>query len=222
MINESGRILPEPYAAELDKFILELSENLHCFVEDRFKPILDLLLSGDLGFLQDTERAITFYYGLCVQFTRGNHIRRSRHNMTQEEFDRHMRVSNVLANIIAVNVAHSLFVDRNLYTVLLLENASEVPFVTSDQPIINLSSNPTRFKPPEKFELYYPLSPSKAAMLLEPESVHYPSNLSISAAQAHMYNVRMAACSFRQVFSTSTKELEAIREDIDPYLSCFR
>jgi Terminase small subunit len=93
--------------------------------------------------------------------------------------------------------------------------------VTADQPVINISTNPKEFKLPAKFELYYPLSATKAMMLLESESVHLHRNRSVSGQQAHLYNLHMAAHSFRQVYSNSTAELEAIRVELAALLSCF-
>ena len=58
-------------------------------------------------------------------------------------------------------------------------------------------------------------------MLLEPDSAHMPHSLSISAGQVHHYNLLMAAHSFRQVYSNSKAELEAINLELPAFLSCF-
>jgi hypothetical protein len=81
--------------------------------------------------------------------------------------------------------------------------------LTADQPVIHLSACSKSFEPPAKFELYYPLSPTTAMMLLEPDSGHMPHILSISAGQVHHYYMLMTGHSFRQVYSNSTAELEA-------------
>ena len=93
--------------------------------------------------------------------------------------------------------------------------------MTADQPVINLSANPKDFKAPEKFELYYPLSPTKAMMLVELESAHLPRADSVSAEQAHIYNLHMAAHSYHQVYADSKPELEAINAELSAFLSCF-
>jgi hypothetical protein len=43
----------------------------------------------------------------------------------------------------------------------------------------------------------------------------------MSAEQVHHYNLLMAAHSFRQVYSNSKAELEAINFELPAFLSCF-
>ena len=76
-----------------------------------------------------------------------------------------------------------------------------MPFVTADQPVINLAANPTNNEPPDKFDLYYPLSPTKAMLLLEPSSDHLPPSSAVTEGYSHIMNLRMAAHSYRQVFA---------------------
>jgi hypothetical protein len=177
--------------------------------------------AGDLTFFDDPNKKYGFYYGLSVQYARTNHINGARSNMKQEDFERYMRIANVLTHIMATNVGRSLIGEHEHHRVILLDNTTDIPFVTADQPVINLSAIPKNFKPPAKFELYYPLSPTKAMMLLEPDSAHMPHRLSMSAEQVHHYNLLMAAHSFRQVYSNSKAELEAINFELPAFLSCF-
>lgn len=130
------------------------------------------------------------------------------------------RIANVLTHIMAINVGHSWIGQHDCNQVVTLENTSEIPFATADQPAINLSANPTNFDPPAKFDVYYPLSPTRSLMVLEPNSEHLPHSASISARQAHHYNLLMAAHSFRQVYSNSQAELEAINAELPAFLSC--
>ena len=105
---------------------------------------------------------------------------------------------------------------------VLLENASAIPLITTDQPIINIASNPKDdLGVPTKFELYYPLSPIKAMLLLEPASDYLPSSPSLSDTAARMYNLRLAAHAQRQVLATTATGLNAIRDELPAYLSCF-
>jgi Protein of unknown function (DUF4238) len=122
---------------------------------------------------------------------------------------------------VANNVGLSLYSDRKRHTVLLLDNATGVPFVTADQPVINIAAGPKDTAPPAKFELYYPLSPTKAMLLIEPLSNLLPDSSSVSETFVHLYNLRMAAHSYRQVFSDSARVLESIRDELNAYMSCF-
>ena len=207
--------------AFIDQQIIEPNENYQTSIEDLFRPMLESMKAGDLAFFEDNHTKCAFYFGLSVQCARTNHIKGSRLLMKGQDFERYMRVANLLIHIMATDVGHSLIGDYERHAVVLLDNASEVPFVTADQPLINLSANPKEFKPPAKFDLYCPLSPTKAMILLESESTHVPRDRSVSSEQAHLYNLHMAAHSFRQVYSTSEKELKAIKVELTAFLSCF-
>jgi hypothetical protein len=207
--------------AEIDRMIIELNEDLHTSIEEDFQPYLAAMISGKLEFLEDPPKAAVFYRGLAVQYQRTNHIKQTRLVMDPVRFARYVRIANPLAHIVATNVGRSLFSDRKRHTIMLLDNATNVPFITADQPIINIAAGPKDTTPPVKFELYYPLSPTKAMLLLEPSSDFLPGDSPVSETLVHLYNLRMAAHSYRQVFSTSPQVLASIRDELTAYMSCF-
>lgn len=225
IIEESGEIVDEDAFREsmayIDQQIVEMNENYHTSIENLFQPILESMRAGALTFLNDPHQKYAFYYGLSVQYARTHHIGGASTNMKKEDFEHYMRIANVLTHIMAINVGSSLIGEHEYHRIVLLDNATDTPFVTADQPVINLSASPKKFEPPPKFELYYPLSPTKAMMMLEPDSAHMPHYLLISAGQVHHYNLLMAAHSFRQVYSSSKAELEAINFELQAFLSCF-
>jgi hypothetical protein len=221
-IEEAGQRVDEAVFREsmafLDTQIIELSENYHTSIEHLFQPILKDLKAGNLKFFEEQEKRFAFYYGLSVRYSRTNHIKACRREMSKEHFEHYLHLANVITHLGATNVGSNLMGARESQNVHILDNASDVPFVTADQPVINISARPKDFNPPAKFELYYPLSPTKAMMLLEPNSAHRPYGGSVSAIQAHHYNLLMAAHSFRQVYSNSNAELEAIKTELPAFL----
>jgi Protein of unknown function (DUF4238) len=168
------------------------------------------MLRGDLSFYEDPTKAATFLRGLAVQYLRTDLLKKARRIWTAAQFETFERVANVLVHIYAINLGRSLYIDRERYKIVLLENRTEVPFVTADQPVINIASNPTETKPPEKFELYHPLSPAKAMLLVEPSSKHLPSDLSLSVMSVHVYNSHMAAHSYQQICGSTRQVLESV------------
>ena len=220
-LNASGGAA-SPAMAEAARMIVELNENLHTGMEDRFRPYLSSMLAGDLSFLQDASEAAVFLWCLAIQYARTNHVKRVQHLLDSNRAELYRRLANPLVHIIAANVGCSLFAERERFTVVLLENSSATPFITADQPIINIASKPNNdLILPTRFELYYPLSPIKAMLLLEPASDYLPSSLSVSGSAAHLYNQRLAARAHRQVLATGPTVLEAIRDELPAYLSCF-
>jgi hypothetical protein len=219
-LEASGVATPEAIA-EIDRTIIELNERLHTSIEEDFRPFLAAMISGDLSFLEDVRNAAMFYKGLAVQYARTNHIKQTKLVMEPKRYERYLRIANPLVHMVASNVGLSLFADRERHKILLLENSTGIPFVTTDQPVINIATSPKDTKPPAKFELYYPLSPMKAMLLLEPCSDFCPANSSVPETFVHLYNLRMAAHSYRQVFSSSPHVLESVRDELVAYMSCF-
>jgi len=220
-LEQSGRQEPE-FRKLVEESITNLNEKYHGAIESEFKHQIDGLISGDMSFLKEPQQEMLFYRGLAAQMLRTNVMIRAKAIFQQAQYETFSRVANVVVQILAVNLGLNLYSTRDQYKLVLLNNFSNVPFVTADQPIINIAANPTETTPPKGFELYYPLSPQKAMMLLDLESAHSPSDLSVSSGPAHMYNLSMAAHSHYQVFASSPPELEAIKSELNAYLSCFR
>jgi hypothetical protein len=219
-LEASGLATPEAIA-EIDRAIIELNERVHTSIEDDFRPFLGAMILGDLSFLKDLRNAAMFYKGLAVQYARTNHIKQTKLIMEPKRFRQYLRIANPLVHIVASNLGLNLFAEREQHKIILLQNSTGIPFVTADQPVINIATSPRDTKPPSKFELYYPLSPTKAMLLLEPCSDFCPVNLSVPETFVQLYNLRMAAYSYRQVFSSSPDVLKSVRDELVAYMSCF-
>ena len=100
-----------------------------------------------------------------------------------------------------------LYARRETFKVVLVENTTDVPFITTDQPIINVHGRNGEM--PEKLEFFYPLSPTKAMLLLEQSNGDH-SDGSISALAVNRYNVLMLENSNEQVFSDSLDYLQSL------------
>lgn len=130
-------------------------------------------------------------------------------------FDDMERVWDVLSHILAVEAGGSFFVSRNEFRILVLDNHTQVPFITSDQPIINMLTPGGSWDVPEKMELYYPLSPTQAMLYLEKATTVGGISTCVSIDEAHRYNMMMLDhCAFR-VFSNSEVYLKFLKECAD-------
>ena len=90
----------------------------------------------------------------------------------------------------------------------ILRNTTSVPFITSDQPVINLMydySIPTQLT--NEIILYYPVSPS-VAIILNDDSL--PAQLDLTIEQVQNYNGRMKKASYEYLFSNDRESLERI------------
>jgi hypothetical protein len=186
-------------------------ENYHASIERGFWPYLDLIKARDFSFIEDLEKAIEFFHGFSIQYMRTKAVKERALQKTNALFDDVERVWDVLSYIIAVETGRSFFMDRRNFQVLVLDNDTQVPFITSDQPIINIRADAGSFNPPEKIELYYPLSPTQAMLYLENSTPTAGINQSVSIDEAHHYNMMMLDhCAFR-VFSNSEEYLQLLK-----------
>jgi hypothetical protein len=207
--NELDANAPRRIREVLDRIIREGEESLHQTIEDKLLIFIRKMLAGDTSFYSDNEQAAKFLHAICVQYTRTKEIRESAAQLIGESFKGCdvRRMMSVLAPLTAMAVGLSLYSDRENFDLVLLENETNTPFITADQPIINLHHS-LNGKPPLKFELYYPLSPSKAMLLVEKGSPHnrLPGSVSINN-----YNVMMLKNSCEQVFSNSGEYLNSLK-----------
>jgi hypothetical protein len=204
---------------EIERAIVELNETLHTQTEETFRTYLRAMRSGDLSYLDDAREASAFYHSLSVQYARTNHLKLARIIMPPERMELYRKVANPLIHIISANVGLSLYSDRKRHRVILIDNNTPTPFITADQPIINIATDPTDTEPPERFELYYPISPTKAMLLVDSTSENVPDIVSLIYVQ--QMNLRMAAHSYRQLYASEREVLESISKELPAYLSCF-
>jgi hypothetical protein len=131
-------------------------KQMRTFIEESFQPYLSSLRSGNLDFISNDADAVFFYRGLAVQYMRTNHRRRIELMMSVENRARYERTANILTHILAVNIGYSLFNDHPRLTLVLIDNHTNVPFVTADQPVINIAAKLKEFTAPSTFEATTP------------------------------------------------------------------
>jgi hypothetical protein len=218
-VMESGKEMDEAQLAEarhlLDVAISNFNENYHASIERRFWPYLELIKKCDFSFCEDPTKATEFFHGISVQYMRTKAVKRRALHKINALFDDMERVWDVLSHILAVEMGRSFFVDRRNFKILVLDNDTRVPFITSDQPIINMLSDPRDFNAPERVELYYPLSPTQAMLYLEKSTPTAGISRNVSIDGAHRYNRMMLDHSGLRVFSNSEEYLTFLKECAD-------
>ncbi|MEN6488758.1 MAG: DUF4238 domain-containing protein, partial [Smithella sp.] len=197
----------QDFANFLDKQIINAEEEWHSGLESSARPLIDAARHRDISFYQNDSDCIFFLQFLSVQHFRTSGIK----SRTLEAFKYRSNIDlsrcwNVLSHILATNLGSSLFLDRKRIPLVLLENRTDVPFITSDQPTINLLSNSQTSEGPEHLALYYPISPTLALLLDDPDKSCGLSSESLSSERVIGLNVTRAAKSFRQVFG-NTKDV---------------
>jgi hypothetical protein len=197
----------------IDGMISNFVEDYHAGIENSFRPFLASMLNDDLSFYDDPKQVHIFLYGLMVQFVRTLRPREII-GSSVGPFDNPDAVWNLMHHMIAASTGASFFLDRKQYKLVLIHNRTIVPFVTSDQPIINFHADPTGLAPPASMEFYYPLSPAKAMLFLNKDNALYSSSSTVSVQEARTYNRLVAAHSRQQVFANSKRSLEILQQKV--------
>ena len=194
----------------LDEQIINCEEQFQGRIETAAKPILDAIKLRDLSFYFNDKQCMRFLHYMCLQYFRTRAIK-------ERVLDRVIDTAifdvgkcwNVLRHIFAANVGATLFLERKNRKLLLLENVTEIPFITGDQPIINLCCKATIAEAPDLLVLYYPLTP-QLALILEECDMECGFDLKVSANDVTKLNRAILSASFLQVFGNTECALTSL------------
>lgn len=140
-------------------------EQYHGMVEKNAVSVIENLRKNNLDIFNDMQSRIHLCIYLGHQYTRTKKARSSLNNLQNlsvpEEYKSCdlQKVQNAMIFVLANSIGQSLYKNSNLK---LMENHSDVKFITSDQPIYNLLAIPGEI--PDKFSIYFPISPDLALL----------------------------------------------------------
>ena len=155
------------------KVVIEAEEWLQSGAEHGFVPIIERILTQDTKILDDDDEALDLIYFLCMQYFRTKNMR----DRVSREIDEGVfaesakRVTPLLCHCAAVNVAHSLYLDRKDFEIVFVESPTAGEFIAGDQPVMNPLANADG-TPPEELALYYPVCP-RLAIILAPKAMNF-------------------------------------------------
>jgi hypothetical protein len=188
----------------LDEYASNALEDYHASIEASFIPALESALEGDISFYADDQRCIPFLNYLCTQYMRTRGIKeRVLALMPVLE-----RVWNIIIHMSATNIGASLYVERKKRTLIIVNNRTDVPFITGDQPAINLKG--TRPAPPDRLSIFYPIAPHAALLVADVDEEPLFPTEGLTRDQATTLNQLLFRASYKQVFGRSKECLRAI------------
>ena len=184
-----------------------LGEHYHTGIENKCQGILDSLRRQDAAFYESDERCGDFLYFICHQYFRTAKIR---HAITDvlRPLPGHdpRRTGNVECHLYATNVSVGLFRDRSAYKIIFLLNTTATPFITGDQPVINLL-DPHKT---DDLELYYPLSPTLGMILSKDHQKIPTQSRNVTELEAEHYNHSIYERSEDQLYASDEAYLRAL------------
>jgi Protein of unknown function (DUF4238) len=194
----------------MDEYASNVLEDYHAGVEAWFIPSLEGALNGNTSFYYDDNRCISFLYYLCTQYMRTRGIKERTIELCDSDKSADLtRVWNIAIHMAAFNIAAGLFLERRRRKLILIRNRTDVPFITGDQPAINLKGS--RPRPPENLSIYYPISPRLALLLADvDEAPLFPAE-GLTTPQASLLNKMLFDACYKQVLASSKELLEVVR-----------
>ena len=206
----------EGHAAELDDLIdtfrTNALEDYHAGIEASFVPLLKSALRKDISFYSDERSCIILFHFLASQHmrTKGVKVRTIEILRRKSGLDA-SRIWSIMSQMFATNIGMGVFMERGKRTLALVENTTNLAFVTGDQPLINLHGGDGE-KSPATLSWYYPISPRLALFLTEVDEEPAFTTSSLTSAQVSELNAKIVEASHSQVFAQS-------RESLEPYVS---
>lgn len=197
---ESG-IQDQELERHLHALKCNLLENLHGSHERSALPLLAALADEQLDVLQDKQNIIEFMMYFGHQLSRTKTFRDAviqalpRRNAAEIELaDATAHSWWFLSYMFGMSIGFSLFANRHRTRQALLVNNTGIPFITSDQPVINVHKcvSETEFIEPKECDLYYPVSPRIAYIICESERFASGTN-EVDEATVTEFNTKIAA-----------------------------
>jgi hypothetical protein len=202
---------PEELDDLLDIIRTNVLEDYHAGIENSFSPLLDDILKTDLSFYADGQRCITFTHFICTQHMRTKNIKeKSIERVGLNGGPDISRIWDIMSHMFAVNIGMCLYLERSKRTLALVQNRTEVSFVTGDQPVINLHGDGVT--PPNSLSFYYPVSPRLALLWLEVDEAPVFTTEGLTSTQVAGLNKRMLEASHSQVFARTEAELRLLQQ----------
>jgi hypothetical protein len=194
-----------------EHWAMDALEAYHAGVEAQAIPLLDLALAGDLSFYDD-QRAIGFCYFLAIQHMRTKGVKERTIELCKADGSADLtRLWNVLVPMFGTSLGWSFYRDRRKSPLTLIRNDTDVPFITGDQPTINvLAAGYQRGRPPERLSQYYPIAPRLALLIPEEDQPPLFPAEGLTRDQANALNAMVAEAAHRQLFGPTRESLAGL------------
>ena len=191
---------------KIEERINNTEEDIHQAVEKMGFKFLDLIQKENIEFIKNSKDLINFIHYLTIQKLRTNKIE-ANINRIPGEFQNSSikRIWKILKHILATNINYTIFLEKEKYSLVLLNNRSAIPLITSDQPVINTLAIDN--EPPINLNLYYPVSPKVAIVFSDQIEYKDKKNIELKESDVIRYNEMIFKKSHEQVYSNDKSTL---------------
>jgi len=198
-------------------------ENMYAIDESIFLPILGKLTNGDFACLEETENLINFYQFIGHQITRTFNAKNrtfSGINSNPVLVNQHGDGIKLLEKnwpcisfMFGINVGFNLYAKRKSTKQIFITNTSQVPFITSDNPVINIHPSVNLkdvSKPPDHMDIFFAVSPEYAILICESDA-YDGIEAAVTEEIVHQFNGHIYRNSGATIFATSEAVIRDVR-----------
>lgn len=190
-------------------------ENYHSALENEVQELLDALINRDLSILDKNDNMLKFMRFLGQQIARTKNFKDNISNTA----DNHIKTLTLecwwfISFMFGLNIGRALYLNRKDYTHCLLINETDTPFITSDQPVVNVHSALTdeiKSLKNNEVDFYYPISPKIAYMINK--SNRFPhGTVKVSFDVIEEVNIKIAKQANFHIISNSEESLKPYKK----------
>lgn len=185
--------------------IREGEEELSFIIEEQAWPYFEAALSGDTSFFYTKEGFDRFVLFLIYQLFRTRRFLHISRNTNRFGEDGLRKICSYIRYPLVAQIHLNLLKEREDYELTLINNPTELEFITGDHPLVNLDlSIPTRF-----WDLYYPLSPNKALFISTRERIKtkYVLFETLTSLDVDYLNKKICSVCSKQVYASNMDTL---------------
>lgn len=198
-------------------------EDFHSHFEKNTIDIIQYLSKGDISILNDRNNLITFYSFLGHQFTRTKAFKErslaaiknkpieTYLQPTIDEDEVRLLISTLdkhwwfMSMVLGTSFGYNIFIAEKPF--FLIENKTDLPFLTSDHPFTNMYVTNIYLKThPEKLDLYFPISP-KYAFMVNDTTKYDLLKSSLTIDDVHNFNCFVTSEAYSYLFSNTKNSL---------------
>lgn len=197
-------------------------ENLHSSHENSALKVLSALADEQLEVLQDKEHMIEFMSYLGQQIVRTKAYRDEVLRRLHRRNDLEVEVADAIAHswwflsyMFGMNIGFSFFSGRHDSRHALLVNNTDIPFITSDHPVVNVHPcvSETELSVPEYADFYYPISPRIAYIICDSERFTSGKH-NVDEAIVNEFNSKVAAQAMVHIVGNSDSAIRPYKKHI--------
>ena len=195
-----GRPLPCGYRFEEARIITEGYESLMTITENDVKPVLKALRSGCINILSNENYSARFVCYLLRQ-----HFRTKKYFRVPADRQSADRIDYFLRMFEADRLGR-FFKANGPMTYTFMRNPTRIPFLTSDQPVINMSQDST------SWDLFFPVSRSLSLMFMSKGRFEsrYQRFKQVGEEEVSMLNQMLSDAATDEIYGCSETSLNEI------------